>query len=505
MDDGVGDVAQLLTELRLAGEQPDPGLLAQIKARGEAVVAPLIGMALDEHLYEAGSESPDVWAPGHALRLLGELGAAEAVAPLLGLFARDEDWLIDALPECLGHLGEPALRPVHALLADRTQPVSTRYLCSTALVRMAQRHPHLRDDVVAMLAAQLAPTACQSPDDETVNGHIIADLLDLHPVEALPAIQRAFDEDHVDQRIVALQDVQEELGLLPSGPASSRRGHSAQEKELRLWLRCTACAYVRRHAVGTVYIDEGTIERRKRGAETPYSEFVITRSITCPKCGAVDQYALTGEAHLALTAELLKVMARAQGTDLPGDGGAARIAFTRFTVDGDREMHPYAALEMYRDQVAEHPCDAVLRVRYANVLRFLGRRDAAVEQYRMVVQADPANVEAHVNLARLARDAGDRAAARRLYQHVLDVIPTSTLSEQEQEEYLSATYDALRELIEEDLAHLGVLTSDPARPAAPHQSGTAVAPTLPRQARRVGRNDPCPCGSGKKYKKCCGR
>jgi uncharacterized protein len=23
-------------------------------------------------------------------------------------------------------------------------------------------------------------------------------------------------------------------------------------------------------------------------------------------------------------------------------------------------------------------------------------------------------------------------------------------------------------------------------------------------AKKVGRNDPCPCGSGKKYKKCCG-
>ncbi len=22
---------------------------------------------------------------------------------------------------------------------------------------------------------------------------------------------------------------------------------------------------------------------------------------------------------------------------------------------------------------------------------------------------------------------------------------------------------------------------------------------------RIGRNDPCPCGSGKKYKKCCGK
>jgi hypothetical protein len=27
--------------------------------------------------------------------------------------------------------------------------------------------------------------------------------------------------------------------------------------------------------------------------------------------------------------------------------------------------------------------------------------------------------------------------------------------------------------------------------------------TLTRRAAKVGRNDPCPCGSGKKYKKCC--
>ncbi|HSV29430.1 MAG TPA: YchJ family metal-binding protein, partial [Candidatus Omnitrophota bacterium] len=28
--------------------------------------------------------------------------------------------------------------------------------------------------------------------------------------------------------------------------------------------------------------------------------------------------------------------------------------------------------------------------------------------------------------------------------------------------------------------------------------------TAPRQVAKVGRNDPCPCGSGQKYKKCCG-
>ena len=31
-----------------------------------------------------------------------------------------------------------------------------------------------------------------------------------------------------------------------------------------------------------------------------------------------------------------------------------------------------------------------------------------------------------------------------------------------------------------------------------------VAPRR-REAAKIGRNDPCPCGSGKKHKKCCGR
>ena len=32
-----------------------------------------------------------------------------------------------------------------------------------------------------------------------------------------------------------------------------------------------------------------------------------------------------------------------------------------------------------------------------------------------------------------------------------------------------------------------------------------VIPSARRESPKVGRNDPCPCGSGKKYKNCCGR
>jgi preprotein translocase subunit SecA len=49
--------------------------------------------------------------------------------------------------------------------------------------------------------------------------------------------------------------------------------------------------------------------------------------------------------------------------------------------------------------------------------------------------------------------------------------------------------------------------------AAPGGQGGAIGPAAPprkvetrhRDEPKVGRNDPCPCGSGKKYKKCCGQ
>ena len=35
--------------------------------------------------------------------------------------------------------------------------------------------------------------------------------------------------------------------------------------------------------------------------------------------------------------------------------------------------------------------------------------------------------------------------------------------------------------------------------------GDGTVKKQPRKVAKIGRNDPCPCGSGKKYKQCCGR
>ncbi len=37
------------------------------------------------------------------------------------------------------------------------------------------------------------------------------------------------------------------------------------------------------------------------------------------------------------------------------------------------------------------------------------------------------------------------------------------------------------------------------------QKPSVAAPQISKPSPKVGRNDPCPCGSGKKYKKCCGK
>jgi len=38
-----------------------------------------------------------------------------------------------------------------------------------------------------------------------------------------------------------------------------------------------------------------------------------------------------------------------------------------------------------------------------------------------------------------------------------------------------------------------------------YDEGRVIPKTIVRSSPKIGRNDPCPCGSGKKYKHCCGR
>jgi preprotein translocase subunit SecA len=76
-------------------------------------------------------------------------------------------------------------------------------------------------------------------------------------------------------------------------------------------------------------------------------------------------------------------------------------------------------------------------------------------------------------------------------------------------------FQVLLSTIKHDVAHtiyhVGIVKKE-AQPApsvmaqaAAGRIGGASPQPLKVAGQKVGRNDPCPCGSGKKYKKCCGR
>ncbi|MDD5737868.1 MAG: SEC-C metal-binding domain-containing protein, partial [Candidatus Omnitrophica bacterium] len=62
-----------------------------------------------------------------------------------------------------------------------------------------------------------------------------------------------------------------------------------------------------------------------------------------------------------------------------------------------------------------------------------------------------------------------------------------------------------QQMIHRDMGSLASRIAQPEAGQPPEASPQDVRQTpIERDAPKVGRNDPCPCGSGKKYRKCCG-
>jgi hypothetical protein len=504
-----GDVStwqSVREELIQAGEQPDPALFDRTKSLGPAVAPQLIEMAVDKSLHYAEQDDPAVWAPIHAIKILGDMESAEAVEPLLSLLTWDDYELDEVVEAALGKIGLPALLPLHVLLFDRSQ-VAAHIQAVGALEEIGKAHSELRTEVVEVLAARLASAETQTPEDETLNGFIITSLLEMKGKEALPAISQAFDEDRVDTSIVDFGSVQQEFDLPGAPPPPDVEWDPTRKKEgLNLRLKCTACGAERPHFVKKIYCDLGTLDRRQAGEETTYSEFIIPQRITCPKCGAVDQYELGGHAHLVLTAEMMARTARHE-LGVEGDDNEGPLIFNRFVVSDGREMHPYEARDMYRRQVEAEPESSELRVRYGNVLMLLGYRDEAVGQYQAALRRDPANIEAAYNRGNALWEADNLEEAREQFEQILKIPFNNALPREQHNEFVAGAREALHQL---SSPTPGWIAYQPKRiqsadTPTPNVGNPLAVKQLPNRVEKVGRNEPCPCGSGKKYKKCHGR
>ena len=107
------------------------------------------------------------------------------------------------------------------------------------------------------------------------------------------------------------------------------------------------------------------------------------------------------------------------------------------------------------------------------------------------------------------------------YLYALDIVPTDWFEAVEQEEFEDLFYPimALGGIYDDEengevILHLNEKELTQLESDLPHvlldiywywQAIINKPQTVRREGEKVGRNDPCPCGSGKKYKACCGK
>lgn len=107
------------------------------------------------------------------------------------------------------------------------------------------------------------------------------------------------------------------------------------------------------------------------------------------------------------------------------------------------------------------------------------------------------------------------------YLYALDIVPTDWFEAVDQEEFEDLFYPimALGGIYDDEengevILHLNEKELTQLESDLPHvlldiywywQAIINKPQTVRREGEKVGRNDPCPCGSGKKYKACCGK
>ena len=114
----------------------------------------LIQLLTQQPLPGASAAAGKHWVPLHAWRALGQLRANDAVPVIfqhIEIWARN-DWAIDEIPSVLALIGEPAIAPANAVLVSSRFSEGARIIAMKALVQTAGLDPLHKEQVYPLLS-----------------------------------------------------------------------------------------------------------------------------------------------------------------------------------------------------------------------------------------------------------------------------------------------------------------------------------------------------------------
>ncbi len=476
-------------------------------SRGDRLVPALADAALEPRNHDRGDAG---WCSAiHACFLLGAIGGTKAAEALLEAFDIsddfDNDWINEEWASIFGRLGPLVLEPLKGIASEYAADCYFRHRAMSGLAAVALRHPELKADVFDFIAG-IASDLDDDPEGRLWAGDI---LLDFHLKEHEGLLLTLAELPEND--VYHPEDVREAL--------------AKKDPDLywyqRDWL--------------DFYSEKKRAERMKRWEGTRLSEDEAWQSAV-KDLEDEDQGLplLSRKQAERMLGELLPVAQRIKERMEPDTSGRSKDELrgqyalamelhavvredrSRFRVfDGYLEdllgwLTPLAinmAAEGMVDEGAslgrawaEIRASEVFLGDRALILAEAGREAQAREQLAANLKVFSGDVWIQIKAGHAYEALKDFSAAESCYRTARVLA-----HDDDRDEATRCLIEVLKQAGKPDEAHAlesqETQRRDEARRWA--QESRASWEPVVRQGPKIGRNEPCPCGSGKKFKKCC--
>ncbi|MBI5187187.1 MAG: SEC-C domain-containing protein [Nitrospinae bacterium] len=246
------------------------------------------------------------------------------------------------------------------------------------------------------------------------------------------------------------------------------------EEPVEVETRCLACGKSYNYLVRKILVDMDSNHQ------------FIQDGIVCKNCGVFDNYEITANGRAAVhRMSLLSRLKESQS----GSPAKSPISFTRQAMIDGKKMSMSEILPWCESKLKAEPRNIANMIAYANVLRNQKRTEDAVSVFEEALKIDPLAIEAHAAIATIQARKGDLKSSYDRFSMASEILHSGNYYK-----VGPLDIDKFKETLLDNLVDVGKALG--VKPAL--SQGKAAS-----SHAKTGRNDPCPCGSGKKYKKCC--
>ncbi|WP_242482598.1 SEC-C metal-binding domain-containing protein [Thiocystis violacea] len=415
-------------------------------------------------------------------RVMGHLGWEDFIPALIESLGEDQGDLLQSEAErALARIGEPAGL---ALLERWDTLDSSQRLYATGTISTMGGEPAVRlvleheADLMDDSPAEWSEIVVSAPDPRLL-AHLEPMLKRRQDWIDRPfyVLGRLLGSDHPELETIGERARAHRQAQAASIAALKRGELGTASDKLTLQLKCPECGDSNLYDVRRIAVDE----------TDPHSRLVIAEEIPCASCGRYTDLAETQEAKLAIFGELLRLTRLSAGKSPVKSQVLLRILGMR---DG-RKLPVGQLLSDSEAAVEEDPNRVGEWLRLAHCYQQLLERPRLAARFRAeALQREPNAVEGVLLEASALTKDGEDARAFEL----LD----AALAAKERWRFFVTDIQQPAGVAKDFASLYNHLSRRLGRNDRP-----TLEASLLTQPKKVGRNDPCPCGSGKKYKKCC--